>query len=97
MRKVMLYAQGIEEFRRGPVPPGTHVTALDTFHSFLEIPILRIEERRQGVIERIGRVFTASARKFFQLGLALGFERNGVHVSNLFLSYSSPSQTIAAL
>lgn len=95
----MLYAQGIEEFRRGPLPPGKQVliTALDTFHSFLEIPILRIEEHRQGVIERIGRVFTASARKFFQLGLALGFERNGVHISNLFLSCSTPSQTIAAL
>jgi hypothetical protein len=95
----MLYAQGTEEFLGGPVPPGTYVLipALDTFHSFLEIPIFRIEEHRQGVIERLGWVFAASARKFFQLGLALGFERNGVHVSNLFLSYSSPSDTIAAL
>ena len=63
----MLQAQRVEEFLGGPVPPGTHVliTALDTFHSFLEIPILRVEERRQGIIERTGRVFAASARKFF--------------------------------
>jgi hypothetical protein len=95
----MLYAQGTEEFLGGPVPPGAYVLipALDTIHSFLEIPIFRIEEHRQGVIERIGRVFAASARKFFQLGLAFGFERNGVHISDMFLSSSSPSHTIAAL
>ena len=95
----MLSAQGTEEVLGRPVPSGTYalIPALDTFHSFLEIPMLRIEERRQGVIERIGRVFAASARKFFQLGLAFGFERNGVHISDLFLSYSSPPHTIAAL
>ena len=95
----MLYAERIQKFLGGPVPPGTHVLipALDTFHSFLEIPMFRIEERRQSVIERIGRVFAASARKFFQLGLAFGFERNGVHISDLFLCYSGPPHTIAAL
>jgi len=87
----MLYAQGIKEFVGGPVPPGTHilVPALDTFHSFLEVPVLRIEERRQSIVERVDRVFVAPARKFLQLGLAFGFERNGVHI-NLVLSYSSP-------
>jgi hypothetical protein len=87
----MLYAQGIEEFLGGPVPPGVHglITALDAFHGFLEIPILRVEERRQGIVERVGRIFAASASKFFQLGLAFGFEMNSVPGWNPPLSYPS--------
>jgi hypothetical protein len=67
-------------------PARASVPALDTIDSFLLIPVLRIEERRQGIIEPVARVLAAPPRKFFQLGVAFGLERNGVHISNLVLS-----------